>query len=108
MDIEKGEYFAITRGIKLRNMKNSIFSFFNPFNESLKLNGEEETKEEPEYDRSWHDCVFLAKEVNYPMVAAEFVVGWHDYFPRVISLNLTEIEIMTLSREYVESFQNSK
>jgi len=99
MELEKGEYFAITRGIKFRNSKFSIFSMFEP-SESWK---EDQNEEEPQYDRSWHGCIFLVKEVCYPMVAAEVVFGWHDYLPKVISLNMTEIEIMTLSKEYVNA-----
>lgn len=104
MNIEKGEYFAITRGVKLRSGSPfSIFSMLDP-TETWKT----KDSEEEHYDRSWHDCVFEAIEVCYPMVAAKVVAGRKAYTPEVLSLNLSEIEIMTLTETYVKTLTDSE
>ena len=106
MEIEKGDFFAITRGIKL-NTSNplSFFGFMGMEGESWKTNRQVD-EDEPKYDRSYHDCVFIAREVCMPMVAAEIVIG-HTYGNRCISLNLSEIEVMTLSKQYVEALKGN-
>lgn len=101
MEIEKGDYFAITRGIKLNTTSPfSLFGFMDMQGESWKTNGQDE-KAEPHYDRSYHDCIFLAREVCMPMVAAEIIFG-HSYGNKIISLRLNEIEVMPVTKQFVE------
>ena len=103
MEIEKGDYFTITRGIKLNMSKPfSFLGFMDMEGKSWKTNKQED--DEPKYDRSYHDCVFLAREVCMPMVAAEIITG-HTYGNKIISLNLGEIEVMTVSKQYVEALK---
>jgi len=102
MDLEKGDYFAITRGIKLNTRPfSSLFGFMGEQGESWKTNQDEN---EPHYDRSYHDCVFLAREVCMPMVVAEIIHG-HSYGSKVVSLRLSEIEVMTVTKAYVEALK---
>jgi len=102
--LEKGDYFAVTRGIKLNSTKFFSSLFFGG-GESWKSNDDE-----PVYDRSYHDVIFQAVEVCWPMVAAKIIAGdkWKmENIPQV-SLNLQEIEIMTLTKEYVDVFKRDK
>ena len=106
MVLEKGDYFAITRGIKLnKSHPFSLFGFMGLQGESWKENNQEEA--EPSYDRSYNDCIFLAREVCMPMVAAEIIHG-HSYGDKVVSLRLTEIEVMTVTKQYVEELLGNK
>ena len=101
MELEKGDYFTITRGVKLSTSSPfSFFGFMDMDGESWKTNKQEE-EDEPKYDRSYHDCVFLAREVCMPMVAAEIIYG-HYFGPKMMSIRLSEIEVMTVSKQYVE------
>ena len=103
MIIEKGDYFVITRGVKVRNT-------FYPFSAFLGMEGEswkQNNHEEEHYDRSFHDCVFIAHEVCGQMVAAEILAG-DEYCVskhKKLSLNLDEIEVMTVTKEYVDSLK---
>ena len=95
MDIESGEYFSITRGIRLNTT--SLFSF--------------SSTEVEHYDRSYEGLIFLAEEVCYPMVAAKLVYSptkkqWIKVGD-IIPVNLRELEIMTLTKKFVETVLSS-
>ena len=106
MELEKGDYFAITRGIQLNtNRPFSVFGFMGMEGESWKVNNNENA--EPSYDRSYHDCIFLVREVCMPMVAAEIIHGY-NFGSKIISLRLNEIEVMTVSKQYVDALSKDK
>jgi len=102
MVLEKGDYFTITRGVKLNRSSFNIFGLMGMDGESWKNDNQDD--DEPQYDRSYHDCVFLAREVCMSMVAAEIVYG-HSYGPKTLSLRLNELEIMTVTKQYVEALK---
>lgn len=117
MNVESGEYFYVTRGILLNDIDTSAFwkgLFCNDGDWWKMGNTIQDTpiQKEPHYDRSWADCVFIAKDVNYPVVAAECVYVSQsykqDYVGKTFVLNLTEIEIMTLTKNFVKELNNGR
>lgn len=92
MEIETGDYFVVTRGFKYGCINFNLFGT--------------PRDEEPSYDRSYGGCVFLAREVCGPMVAAKCVYSEHDYkgelVGKTISLNTSEVEVMTVTAQYLE------
>lgn len=99
MNIEKGDYFIITRGREY-TVDTSIFSSIFGGGEDWKQSAEPRQKH---YDRSFHGCVFQALAVEHLMVAAKFVHGRCSLFPPVISLNVSELEVMTVGKDYVRA-----
>lgn len=102
MTIEKGDYFTVTRGYEYNPA--AFASIFSPV--------AVETK--PQYDRSYDGVIFRAVEVCGPMVAAEVIVGRDfvidgrncgAYKHKRISLNTTEVELMTVTPEYLAAIQ---
>ena len=104
MELEAGEYFAITQGIK-RSDATFFSSFLGLDSESWKKPQEDK---EIRYDRSYEGLVFLACEVCYPMVAAKLVFGDKSWIGPTVSLNLEEIEIMTLTKKYVDEIKRGQ
>ncbi len=105
MIIETGDLFVVTRGIELNSTP--LMSLFG-FGESWKTSGE---GEKIRYDRSWDNVVFVAKSVVGQSVAAEIVwaggykkdmVGQHH------SLNLSEVEAMTVGADYLSALSGDK
>lgn len=113
MNLEPGDYFIVTRGIRLR-------SAVNPFSAML---GEswKDSDAEPDYDRSHDGRLYHCLAVAHNHVACELVfppISQEDYgfFTRARqpnalsangyplgSLNLSEIEVMTVGKDYVRA-----
>ena len=99
MDLEAGEYFAVTRGFEY----NDSFSVA-----LLPMFGAAPKDNKPYYDRSHEGLIYQAEEVCFPMVAAKCIANKSPFNHKnesvgtVISLNLTEIEIMTLTTKYLK------
>lgn len=99
MTIEKGDYFAVTRGLEMGKpgVFVAAFGFDSP------------KSDKPEYDRSHDGQIYLAEEVCGDMVAARCVGSrcFHSSKERnigkVYSLNLSEVEVMTLTPEYLKA-----
>jgi len=109
MNIEKGEYFVVTRGVELHKMPSlSLFPF--DMGESWKQN--RDVDEKPRYDRSYVEKVFQALEVCGDHVAARCVFGdkggEYGLLNKTISLNLTELEIWPVTKEYIEALRGKK
>lgn len=102
MVIEKGDFFVITRGI---NSCKSNFLFTRQ-EESWK----EPQDEEDRYDRSYHNKVFFAAEVCGQLVAATLIHGGTTWIHenQTISLNISEIEVMTVSKTYVAALKTER
>lgn len=101
MQIEKGDYFIVERGFELNTRGMSSFA-------SLLGFPEPKQDDRPQYDRSYNGLIFEALEVCGVMVAARCVVstkGWGDDVGEVLSLHTNELELMTVTREYVDSIR---
>lgn len=98
--IEAGEYFAIVRGFEYRGQTEfSLFSgydgFLNPPTATPKL-----------HDRSHDGCLFRAREVCGPLIAAELVAGdkhGHWEYDQIFSLNTMEIEVWPVTQQYADA-----
>lgn len=113
MNLEPGDYFIVTRGIRLRTQQN-------PFSAML---GEswKDSVAEPDYDRSHDGRLYHCLAVAHNHAACELVfppILQEDYgfFTRsrqpnalsangypLGSLNLSEIEVMTVGKDYVHA-----
>lgn len=87
--IEKGSYFAITRGYKYSN--NSSFV----------------GNKAPEYSRDYEGLIFYALEVCGDCIAAKCIYSSspykENYVGKKIILNLAELEACPLTSEFVEA-----
>lgn len=113
MELEAGDFFAVTKGIALNN------SFFKDIFGSNTVEGDEwkssavvEDSKEPKHDRSHEGFIYQALEICGPLVAAKVVVaklnnGYravNDVFP----LNVGEVEVMTLTPNFVKLLTEGK
>jgi len=95
VNLEPGEYFAVTRG-----HKHGDTSFFDAV-----ITGSQIRPQEVTYDRHYEGLIFMAVEVCGCMVAGNVLATTTGYKKDMVghtySLNLTEIEAMSLTRKYV-------
>jgi hypothetical protein len=91
MTIDKGQLFVVTRGFKHGKM----------FTQSHLTDS---------YDRGFEGQVFAAVEVCDTAVAAERIISSDSYHKvgEVVSINLLENEVMTVTREYVEALSTNE
>ena len=85
MTIERGDFFVVTRGFEYAGLPPA-------------------TETKPQYSREHEGRIYRADEVCGPMVAATVIATTKGYGPKVgqtISLNTTEVEVMTVTTEYV-------
>lgn len=91
--IDKGEFFIVTRGY--------------PYNmDAINWFGFTETSPRKQlYDRSFEGVVFEAMESTEGAVAARIVFRnkGKEHLSETMSLSLREIEVMPVSRQYVEA-----
>ena len=100
MEIEQGEYFVVSRGLEYHKERFSLFQIFQP----------DPTKDEkPQYDRSYAGLIFRAEESISPMVVCICVgaveggiICKHDNVGKSFMFNQYEVELMTLSKSFVE------
>ncbi len=105
MFVEIGDYFAVVRGFEL---------FCDPEETLDLLACLEKSKTDtsvivkPRYDRSFDGCILKVLSCAFPMVAAEIVKVGSSYTLKKgqkLMLNTSEIEIMTLSKDFVKAMQ---
>lgn len=102
MNIEVGDLFCVVRGFQLHEIP-SFFNFFAVPGDEWKAR---DTPKEPRYDRSFEGLVFRALEVCHPMVCAEVAFvsdSWKSAKAgHRLSINLTELQVMTVTQTYLE------
>jgi hypothetical protein len=106
MNVERGEYFVVTRGFELLgpSMVRSVL-----FGEELEP-WKEQRDDKPQHDRSMEGVVFEAVEVCGAMIAARVVVQRSTYagcYPlgKCASINTTEVEVWPVTKAYVEALR---
>lgn len=121
--LEVGEYFIITRGLKLNisfggNPFEELFGF-NPFSNgqtSTNIGTSNSVRSEAQYDRSYHDHVFKALAISGPnneIVAAECVwqenpSSWYNNIGKKFQFRLYEIEIWPVTQQYVDALSKKE
>jgi hypothetical protein len=106
MELDNGDLFVITRGFLLNTSQGGFAAFLTgvqppPPDENAPKH----------YDRSWHGIVFKALAVVDQSVAAEVVANTKSYdvesqaVGTKHSVDLSEIEVMTVPTEYLEALQ---
>lgn len=102
MNIEKGDLFIVTRGIKLANTAAFSFAFGLPAPAD---------SDEPRYDRSWIGYVFRALEVCGDGIAAEVVHADADCYRKPgyrLQLVESEMTLFPVTQAYLEALHNTK
>ena len=100
MDIDKNQYFVVSRGIELNN---TSFGFL----------GASQSDTKPHYDRSYGGLVFCAESSDFLMVACicvGIVDGAHKtesdiprYVNKPFMFNQQEVELMTVTNSFVKA-----
>lgn len=96
MDLEQGDYFVVTRGFNYSRAGFTLGPFSVP------------PLDKPQYDRSLNETVFLAEEVAGPIVCARIIVVNENRASeyrrpgKACIINLTEVEVMTVSATFVD------
>ena len=93
MNIEQGDYFVIEKG---RRVGHAVMVW----GEARSI---EDVTGMPNYDHSWDSFVFKAEEVCGVMIAARVIhAPDSSCCGRVVSLNTTGMELMTVSDQYAK------
>lgn len=98
MQIEPGEFFAVTRGERITASAFPTLTVFGFLPEY------ESPTEEPKFDRSFEGDIYLAMNVCGPLIAARRVFASRTrYMPETLSLNANDYELWPVTRGYAKS-----